>query len=399
MKLKFVTSTIFKEMLIAALNLSVALFLARQFQPLLFLNFTTIMLIVSSVTQLNRGIQFSVVSERLDSLIDVKKRSYTLFTITIAQVCIWVSLTPLISNWFDLPLAPIVIAAVSFPTTVISALVAGELQLSEKFESWQTWLVITSFFQLPFVTFGVLYGANLSYFVLTAFSPMFVSSCLLHHKLRGKYRGVRIFISNSFSKGLYITLLFLNYNLVILVLKFVVTSSDLGMYSLITFPLGAIVGVSSIFGSYKLTDSLKNRGNNDTTVQLKALALILAFMHFAGLSIYLLGPVVFPVFLGSNYGTDFLFIDTFAAATAYSVWGFAYWLTQSQLHKIRFPIVFIQALILTSEFMIILSIELTPTAMFALHGIFGALVTLLLLKGIYGFGFIGHIRRIKIVHT
>ncbi len=399
MTLKFVSSTILKELLIGAFNLSVALFIARQFQPLMFLNFTTIMLIISSITQVNRGIQFSIVSEQLDSSIEEERQSYTLFTITIAQVFIWVTFAPLISNWFGLPFVPIVIAAVSFPTTIISALVAGEFQQSKKFESWQTWLVVTSFFQIPFVAFGVYYGASLNYFVLSAFFPMFISSYLLHRKLGRKLRGVRIFITNSFSKGFYITLLFLNYNLVMLVLKFVVTSNDLGMYSLITFPLGAFVGFSSIFGSYKLADSMKNTGRIDKRVQVRTFVLILAFMHFAGVSIYSLGPLIFPIILGSNYGTEFIFIDIFGAATAYALWGFAHWLTQSQLHKIRFPIVFIQALILASELIILLSFELSPTAMFALHGVFGALVTLLLLKGIYGFDLANRIRRIKIVHV
>ena len=397
MTVRFATSTISKEILIAAVNIFIALFLARQFQPLLFLNFTTIMLLISSVTQLNRGVQFSIVSEQLDSANNAKKKSYTLFAVLVAQVCMWLSLTPLISHGFGVPLVPLVVAAVSFPTTIASALVAGELQLSKRFESWQTWLAVSSLFQIPFVAVGVYFGASLSYYVLTAFAPMLISSSFMYRRLRRKFRTVRIIISSSFSKGLYITLLFLNYNLVLIVLKFVVTDSDLGMYSLITFPLGALVGISSIFGSYKLVDSIKNDIRSGAKEHLNTFALTFAFMQFTGLSINIFGPVIFPILLGSNYGTDFSFIDTFAAATAYSFWGFAYWLAQSYLHKIRSQVIFLQALILGFEFIILLFIELSPKALFALHGISGLMVILLLIAGIYGVGLIDRIRRMKIV--
>jgi hypothetical protein len=106
-------------------------------------------------------------------------------------------------------------------------------------------------------------------------------------------------------------------------------------------------------------------------------------MQIAALIVYSIGPLIFPILLGSNYGTDFKLLESVLAASAYSFWGFAYWLTQSQLHKIRTPILCAQTLLVFTEFGFLLLVPLTPTAMFVAHGVFGAIVIFTLFLAIY----------------
>ena len=380
---KFITSTISKEILIAATNLSVALFLARQFQPTLFINFTTIILIASSLTQINRGIQFSILVEKLVAVNSARNRKLSLSTISIIEVILWITITPLLSSAFNLPLMAVLVAAIAFPATIISSCVAGEFQQSFRFESWQTWLTITGLFQIPLVIVGVFGGANLTFFVISAFAPTFFSSFIVHSSIRGKLRNSTVLISAAFSKGLYISLLFLNYNLVIFLLKYLVIGNDLGRFSLVVYPLSTLVGISSLFGSYRLANSMNSDILFGTKDHLKSFALIFFFMQIAALIVYSIGPLIFPILLGSNYGTDFKLLESVLAASAYSFWGFAYWLTQSQLHKIRTPILCAQTLLVFTEFGFLLLVPLTPTAMFVAHGVFGAIVIFTLFLAIY----------------
>ena len=381
---KLIISTFAKESISMFSNILIAGLLAHKLKPDNFLTFTSIIFIVSSAAQINRGVQFAVVRSSDRSKLQPDGNSFSLSGIAFSEAATWVLLSPLIAYTFKLPIAPVLIAGFALPITVCSAWVAGTMQSSQRLSEWQTWLTFSTLLQFPLFGIAIYFNLKMSFFLLFAFLGTFISSCFYIVRAHKKFLEVRVNTRHFYGPGLFSATLFLNYNLPVLTLRATIPEGDLGKYTLLTFTFGILVGFSSIFGSFLLSKSIKITDQNPSKYQLewKPFLLILTLMSTFGFFLKQLGPTIVPIIIGPSYGTDFQNAEILVCVLAYSCWAFVYWISQSQMHRvITFSNLF-QIGILCFEIIALLVFQLPPMAIFLTHLISGLLALVLLIYSI-----------------
>jgi O-antigen/teichoic acid export membrane protein len=368
-----IASTTAKELISTISNILIALVLAHQFQPSKFLIYTSVIFIVSSAIQINRGVQFAVVNTRNFHQNEHSKFEFSLPKIALFELVVWIILSPLIAYFFKLPTIPLVVAGLALPITITSSWVSGMMQSNQRFGEWQTWLTVTTLLQFPLIATGIYFKLSLSLFIFFAFFATLISSSFYVIQARRLFFRSKISLHHFLGTGLFSAVLFLNYNLPILTIRNNVAEEDLGKYAVLTFPFGILVGMSSIFGSFLLSSSMRSYAHNPTKYRFewKQFLLVLFLMLTCGLMIKHIAPALIPRTIGDKYGTDFSNSEIMVCVLAYSCWAFIYWLSQSQMHRIGRLTIFFQLIILVIELFMFLFLELSPLGVFLTHLMLG----------------------------
>jgi hypothetical protein len=378
---KLLATTSAKESISMFSNILISGFLANKLKPVNFLTYTSIIFIVSSATQINRGVQFAVVKLSAHGKLQVSKSSFSLSRIALIESVVWILISPLIAHTLKLPITPLLISGFALPITVCSAWVAGTLQSSQRHSEWQTWLTFSTLLQFPLIGIAIYFDFNLSFLLLCAFLGTFISSCFYIARASKKFFDLRVSPIYFYSSGIFSAILFLNYNLPVLTLRAIVPVGNLGKYTLLTFPFGILVGFSSIFGSFLLSRSIKNadRYPSEYRIEWRPVLLILCFMSACGFFLKQLAPYLIPRTLGPSYSTDFNVIEIVVCVLAYSCWAIVYWISQSQMYRINIASNIFQMIILFLEIIALLFFQLTPIAVFLTHLILGLTALALLI--------------------
>lgn len=371
--LKLVITTLAKELISILSNLFVALLIAREFQPANFLTYTTILFIVSSFAQINRGFQYAVVENGVNLKAGGSSLKPPLYRFALIQMMIWVLITPLLTRLLSLPFNPTLVAGIAFPITICSSWVSGNFQSTQRFREWQTWLAISTILQIPLFIVAVYFGLGMSFYIVFNFLSSLITSTYFIFRFKKAFFTFKIKLNHPFQSGLYIAVLFLNYNLPILILKKIIPEQNLGKYTLLTYPMGVLVGIISVFGSFALTKSMIKHETSSSKylIDWSHFAFIFSIMFSFGIFIKLLSPIFVPLLLGNSYGTKFSYFEIAFCAVAYSCWAMIYWLAQSQMHRINAFSTSLQTLIFALEMICLTFIELLPLQIFLIHFICG----------------------------
>ena len=371
--IKLVTTTIAKELISILSNLLVALFIARQFEPANFLTYTSILFIISSFVQINRGIQYAVVENGTNFQVEKSSPKQPLYKFALIQMIIWVLITPLLARLLNLPFNPTLVAGIAIPITICSSWVSGYFQSTQRFREWQTWLALSTILQIPLTVLAVYFGLGMSFYIVFNFLSTLITSTYFIFRFKKTFFSFRIKLNHPFGSGLYIAVLFLNYNLPILILKKIVQEQDLGKYTLITYPMGILVGIISVFGSFALTKSILKHKTSSSKYLLdwRHFAFIFSIMFSFGIFMKLFSPIFVPLLLSNSYGTNFSYFEIAFCAIAYSCWGMIHWLAQSQMHRINVFSTSLQTLILAIEMVCLIIMELHPLQIFLIHFVCG----------------------------
>jgi hypothetical protein len=378
---KLLISTSTKESISMFSNILISGFLANKLKPDNFLTYTSIIFIVSSATQINRGVQFSVVKSSAHGKFQLSQPSFSLSRIALIESVIWVLISPLIAHTLKLPIVPLLIAGFALPITVCSAWVAGTLQSSQRNSEWQTWLTFSTLLQFPLLGIAIHFDLKMSFLLLCAFLGTFISSCFYIARASKQFFKLRVSPIYFYSPGIFASTLFLNYNLPVLTLRGIVPEGDLGKYTLLTFPFGVLVGFSSIFGSFLLSRSIKNADlyPSGYRIEWRPALLILCLMSACGFLLKQLSPNLIPRTLGPSYSADLNGTDIVVCVLAYSCWAIVYWISQSQMYRINIASNIFQIVILFFEIIVLLFFELTPIAVFLTHLVLGLTALALLI--------------------
>jgi hypothetical protein len=372
---------VFKEGLSASINTVAGLLLARHLQPETFVQFTSIIFLASSVAQVNRGVQYSIFRQRKSTSLVSGFKEIKLSRLVAYQCTIWIALGCIFSIVFRLPTLPTLAAAVIFPATILSACVSGSLQAQSAFSTWQNWIFLTTFGQLPGIIAGIVLGAPLTYFVVIQSVPSILMAVAFLKIRIAKQLNPAINLAEFSTTGIYLGILFLQYNLVFISLRRLAPVFNLGSYTAFLFPMSLAVGLSALFGSFKLPfafTSFTSGGKLQPLVRRVSSRLLCLFLLLA-LGIHFFVQNLAESVIGERFGGSIPAHHVLLIAFAFAAWGTTNWLAQSFIFLISSRIVLFQIALLLVEFTLLWFQIGSLTTVLAVHLGFGMLTSTALL--------------------
>jgi hypothetical protein len=372
--------TILSEIVCVATNGALAIFLARRFNGITFIQYTSTISLVSSFGLLSSGIQASIAAQMNQPIpeIEVERSFHLRFTPTrlgIFMVIIWYTLVPLLSVFVKVNISNLLAAGLLIPSIILINISAGKLQGSSQLAKWKVITVISTFVQVPLVIFAGVMNAPIPIFISLLTIPGLVFFGISRRSTKKLIIATNMRIPFLIS-GCSAAIFALSTQLPYFYIRYQLPPSLIGPTGLYFYSNLVLINVTASLGAYLLPSLARERkAQNHLEVYTRHLIHLMPFFVYILLYIFI-GDQITEFILGSSYVLQ-IGVSNFAMITISSIiWALSASIFQERMFLAGKRFLILAMTLLLSE--IIFALYLSVFQYFAFHSLIGTLLFFLI---------------------
>ena len=376
------------EIIIAATNGLIAVYLARRFGAQTFSQYVLITTAVTCLTMLTLGIKSSVAhsyasqSLPISLLISPSRYPSELRSLRFGLILatIWLLFAPLLSYVGHVSLLPIISAAALIPIASIGSLISGRMQGTRKFIEWRILLLSSTLTQGPLVFVAANLNAPISVFILILAIPGSIYSLINIRNFRPVNADFfEVNFSLSLAPGIASMFSMLGSQLPLLLVRHNFPDNKLGPLIMFIYVMGVLSGLSATLGSYLLPGFVLDRKKKTANIFMRT-----HVIHATPLIVFFTAYIFFGsnltrIAVGSQYVMAAPVKTLTSALLCFFIWAVQSSLLQERMSVVTWMTSVVVALCVCAEAIALIAIQPSLIPYFLIHAMFG-LVTLFALN-------------------
>ena len=372
--------TILSEIVCVATNGAIAIFLARRFNGITFIQYTSTISLVSSFGLLSSGIQASIAAQISQPIPEIEAgRSFHLHVtparLGISMVIVWYTLVPLISVFVKVNISNLLAAGLLVPSIILINVSAGKLQGSSQLVKWKLITVISTLVQVPLVIFAGVMNAPISIFISLLVIPGLVFFGLSIRSTKKLPTGTNMqfpFLVSGCSAAIFA----LSTQIPYFYIRYQLSPSLIGSTGLFFYSNLVLINITASLGAYLLPSLARGKeARKPSEVYTRHLIHLVPFFAFILIYVFI-GKRVTEYILDSSYVLH-VGVTNFAMITISSmIWALSASIFQERIFLAGKHFLFLAITLFVSE--IIFAFYMPLFQYFAFHSLIGMLLFFLI---------------------
>lgn len=349
--------TIATEFVCATTNGGIAIFLARRFSGVDFVQYTSIISLVSSFGMLSAGMKASIAVEASQIDQNPKLRSMSIRRTTPTKLAsfmliTWYIFVPILAAMSIFELQNLIAAGFLIPSIVLINTSGGRLQGSSKFAAWRVITVVSTLIQVPLVVTVAFLHAPLAIYIAILAIPGLIFY-FLANKSSPRITSTTNPTYPIFYSGFSVAMLSIASQLPYFYIRNYLSSNLVGSTGLYLYSNFIFINITATLGAYLLPNLAKEIvPQNRSNICRQHFVHLIPFVVFA-MIYYVIGDTLIQLFLGTNYRFQLGKLEFVVITLSSIAWGLASSVFQERvfLAKKRLLIVLISLLALELTFL------------------------------------------------